>query len=439
MRWGVRGRVVAAALVTLALGLGILIAAANLLLADQLDRDASNVLRDRVAAQLATVSVHHGRVIAHEGPRDDVLDQRAWVFANGQALERAPGPTAVQRAAAQLAVAGQSRTRDGPGDVRLYAAPIVEPGGRIRGGVVAAVSLVPYEDTEHIGLLATIALSAFVLLAGAIVAWRAVGAALRPVADMTAHAEDWSEHDLHRRFDLGPPRDELTGLAATLDGLLARIEGTLRHEQRFSAEVAHELRTPLAGMRAEAELGLRSGPDGRREALERVVAMSERLDGVIESLLTIGRQEIDPGIASADAAAVARAALDACEPAAEAGKVRLRLVSAPGLRVATSGDVVARALQPLLDNAVRHARSSVRISVVPKHTDVLVRVEDDGDGLAARDLDAVFDPGHHAAGSNGSGAGLGLPLARRLARSCGGDVEAAPGPGGRVTLRLPSA
>jgi signal transduction histidine kinase len=437
--WGIRGRVVAATLVTLALGLGILILAANLLLADQLDRDASNVLRDRVAAQLATVSVHRGRVVVHEGQGDDVLDQRAWVFANGQPLERAPGSPAVQRAAAQLAVAGRSGTRDVPGDVRLYVAPIVERGGRIRGAVVAAVSLVPYEDTEHIGLLASVALSAIVLLGGAIGAWRAVGAALRPVADMTARAEDWSEHDLHRRFDLGPPRDELSGLAATLDGLLGRIEGALRHEKRSSAEVAHELRTPLAGIRAEAELGLRSGPGERRAALERVVAMSDRLDGVIESLLAIGRQEIDPGVASADAVAIVRAALDACEPTADAGGVRLSLVSASRVRVAAPGDVVARALHPLLDNALRHARSRVRVTVAPSHTDVLVRVEDDGDGIAAAELDAVFHPGHRAAGSNGGGAGLGLPLARRLARSCDGDVDAAPGPGGRVTLRLPSA
>ena len=76
---------------------------------------------------------------------------------------------------------------------------------------------------------------------------------------MTASAEDWGAHDLDRRFDLGPARDELTGLAATLDHLLARIAASRRHEQRFASEMAHELRTPLAGLRARAELAL-GGP-----------------------------------------------------------------------------------------------------------------------------------------------------------------------------------
>src|ERR1700749_1589531 len=102
---------------------------------------------------------------------------------------------------------------------------------------------------------------------------------------MTATAAEWSEHDLHRRFGLGPPRDELTALAATLDGLLGRIDAALRHEQRFSAEMEHELRTPLSLVRGEAELALRAGrtdPE-RRAALEAVLAGTDRRPMVIET------------------------------------------------------------------------------------------------------------------------------------------------------------
>ena len=243
-RWGIRGRVVAASVGTLAVALAALTVGANLLLADQLDQDASNVLRDRAAAQLATLATSHGQVVVHEGIQDQALD-RSWVFVSGaRAIEHGPGPPAVQRAARSLIGAPGSTRLNGPDDVRLQAEPILDDNGRRVGTVVVGLSLVPYEDTEHIGLLISIILSLFVLAASGVVAWRAVGSALRPVADMTARAADWSEHDLHRRFDLGPARDELTGLAATLDGLLARIDSALRHEKRFSAEVAHEVRAP---------------------------------------------------------------------------------------------------------------------------------------------------------------------------------------------------
>lgn len=89
---------------------------------------------------------------------------------------------------------------------------------------------------------------------------------------MTADAEDWGAHDLDRRFDLGPARDELTGLGAVLDGLLSRITASRRHEQRFAADVAHELRTPIAAIRGRAELALMAPPGAageREEALAR--------------------------------------------------------------------------------------------------------------------------------------------------------------------------
>jgi len=101
---------------------------------------------------------------------------------------------------------------------------------------------------------------------------------IQPVAGMTAAAADWSERDLDRRFNLGPPRDELTALSATLDGLLARIAASVRHEQRFSAEMAHELRTPLAGLRGETELALRRRDLAPhvRESFEAILRSAER-------------------------------------------------------------------------------------------------------------------------------------------------------------------
>ena len=88
------------------------------------------------------------------------------------------------------------------------------------------------------------------------VAWRVSHRALKPVRDMAERAEDWSAQNLARRFDLGPPVNELSQLGQTLDHLLNRVAHAIRAEQRFSAELAHEIRTPLAAIRGSAELAL---------------------------------------------------------------------------------------------------------------------------------------------------------------------------------------
>ena len=111
----------------------------------------------------------------------------------------------------------------------------------------------------------------------------------------------------------GRARDELTGLAATLDNLLARIAASRRHEQRFAGEMAHELRTPIARMRGRAELALRAGPGGDAEragALASVVAEVDRLTRAIDALLAVARRETDPTPESVDLAAIAREAAD---------------------------------------------------------------------------------------------------------------------------------
>jgi signal transduction histidine kinase len=300
--------------------------------------------------------------------------------------------------------------------------------------VVVGVSMDPYRHTERLAVAGTLVLDVFVLLAGALVARRAVGAALRPVADMTATAAEWSENDPHRRFAVGSPRDELTALAATLDGLLGRIDAALRHEQRFSAEVAHELRTPLSGVRGEAELALRAGRSDaeRRAALEAVLAGTDRMATVIDTLLAAARNDTARG--SSDAVAAARAVERLVRPEAEAHRRRVVVrTEAEPLTVGAGEDVVTGALHPLLENAVRHAAGRVEISVGRDDGRVVIAVGDDGAGITPEDAERIFEPGVSAAG----GAGLGLPLARRLARAAGGDVVAIPQRGGRVELRLP--
>jgi signal transduction histidine kinase len=438
-RLDLRGRVTMASALALALGLALLTIGVNLLISRQVDADASTVLRERVDAQLATLGFEpDGRITIHEGPGDAALDRHAWVYGpGGRALERPPAGRDVQRAADQLASVTKPVERDVTSGIRLRAQPAYDPAGKRRAVVVVGVLLRPYEQSEQVVLLASLAIDVFVLLAGTLLVRGAVDKALRPVGEMTERAADWSEHDLDRRFNLGPPRDELTALSATLDGLLARIASSMRHEQRFSAEVAHELRTPLAGVRGEAELALadRRLDPSARAAFEQILRGTERMQSVIETLVAAARGDSSGTPGSCDAVMAADTAADAVRPTAQRTGVDLSLHAARDrVRVGADEEMVAQALQPLLDNAVRHARAAVTVTVERDDGQVVFRVADDGPGVGP-DTAAPFEPGRSTAG----GAGLGLPLARRLARACGGDVEAVPDDGGgRFELRLPA-
>jgi signal transduction histidine kinase len=433
-RWLIRDRVTLASVAVLAVGLAILGVATNLVLSQRLSRDASALLRERTDSQLATIDTTGGQLRLR--PVDDAtLDRQSWAFSHGQAIERAAAPPELQRMANQLAGVQEPTERNLGERTRLRATPVYASDGSRVGTVVVGTSLAPYEHSERIARIATVILSLLVIVLGAFVARRAVGAALRPVASMAATAADWSEHDLGRRFDLGPPRDELTSLAATLDDLLGRIDAALRHEQRFSAEVAHELRTPLSGVRAEAELALRAPglPPAARSSLESILAACDRMASAIETLLMSARAPRARG--SSDPMAAVHDVAAALRPAATAAgvEIRLRVPNRP-LRVGADQEQVAQALAPLLDNAISHATSHVEVSTVAENGRVTIAVEDDGDGLPEAQRETVFDPGTSTRG----GAGLGLALSRRLARSCGGDVLAVPRePGARFELRLP--
>jgi signal transduction histidine kinase len=289
---------------------------------------------------------------------------------------------------------------------------------------VVTVALEPYQHTQQLVALGTFVLSLLVVAGGALLTWRAVGSALRPVAQMTEQAATWSEHDLDQRFNLGPPQDELTALAATLDALLGRLDAALRHEHRFSAEVAHELRTPLSALRAEAEYALR-GDHTEREllnALDKVLAGTDRMSRVIDTLMAGARGEASGPPGLSDAAATVRQL---------AGPGVVVVAPADPITVGADAQLVAAALQPLLENAQRHARHEVRVEVRCGGTEAVIRVSDDGPGVAPEDAEQVFAPGFSRTG----GAGLGLSLSQRLARAAGGELVLAEG---GFELRLPS-
>lgn len=417
----VRWRVTLAAVAVLALALVVASVVANVLLSNGLRSDSESVLRNRAAAEAALLNLEDGKVTVGDSPADGQLDRHVWVFASGRPLVSSTAPPAVDQAVKSLSSVDRETIRDVGENVRLLARPVASDRGTRLATVVVGAPLGPYEHSEAVARTVTLALVIFTLIAAAISVYWAVGRALHPVDRMTRLAADWSEHDLHRRFDLGPPRDEILALAATLDTLLGRIDAAMRREQRVTAEIAHELRTPLAALKAEAELRQISAGSDESEALGRIISGADRMNAAIETLLAAHRGD-GSGEVSCDPADAVR---DAVEGFRAARPDRTWLLDARhgDALVEVGSGLLIQTLAPLLENAARHARDCIRVDVALAGNRLVIGVTDDGGA-------AVATPAP-------TREGLGLPLTRRLAQSFGAElVTAQAAEGMRFELRM---
>jgi len=440
---GVRSRLLWAVVLSVAVALVITITAFNLFLARNLAQEADAVVKARARAQIAALHVTNGQLTETEAPEDSAGSSLVWVFtANGRSLEAPQVGGKLNREARLLATGGERIVDSQHGGARLFVLPVLDKGSRV-GTVVSGVTLEPYNETRRSALIGSIGLAAALLVIAILAARWALSAALRPVSRMTAEAAAWSERDLDRRFRLGDPHDELTQLAATLDGLLDRLAASMRREQRFSAEISHELRTPLARISAEADLALRRdrSAEDYQQTLEAIRRDADQLSRALETLVAAARQEGGLPRGTADAAAAAKAAIEACTSLRPDGglEIALEAPTKPTL-VGVDSDVAERILQPLIENACRYGRGHVRVLVDRNTDNVVFTVLDDGPGVVGEERELIFEPGRRgtAAVDDGDGAGLGLALARRLARAVGGDVSAEPsGDGGVFRASLP--
>jgi signal transduction histidine kinase len=311
----------------------------------------------------------------------------------------------------------------------LLARPFTTPSGD-SAVLVVSQETGPYERSERYAMLATIALALLVTGATAVIALKVTTQALKPVTQMADRAADWSEHDLTHRFGLGPPTNELAALGETLDHLLDRVASAIRSEQRLTSELAHELRTPLTAIQGSADLALLRGvhDEALREDLRQISASARDMAGVITTLLDAARdstatgrtcrvEDVVPGLVALVAD-------------------RVEVVDRTGgssARIAAPADLVVRAVAPVVDNAARHARHRVVLEAVDHPDRVELVVSDDGEGVDASVREHLFEPG---VSSRSRGAGLGLGISRRLARSFGGEVGLDPPVGAGTTFRV---
>jgi signal transduction histidine kinase len=437
IRLGLRRRLLLVVVAAVAIAVAVLLAGFNLLLARALDHDARDLLRSRATAELAALRPGDGGLRLGEAPDVAAPDRNAWVFSGRKALELPRGASPAVTAAARALAQGRGGFADlSDHDLRLYALPVRSDGRRI-GTVVVALSLGPYEQTRTLALLSSLIFGGVLLVLSVFAARWLLGASLRQVTLMTRQAAAWSERELDHRFGLGKPRDELTELAASLDSLLDRLAASLRREQRFSSELSHELRTPLARVVAETDLALRRDrtPDEYRRALETVHSNAEQLGRIVDSLVAAARYEAGSARGTSDAYVVASEAAAACG----GPEVQIERPRRP-IRLGVDPDLAERILQPVLENACRYARSTVTVAIGHAGPAVQYSVTDDGPGVRDDELERIFEPGVRGTAATGEeGSGLGLSLARRLAHTVAGEIEAVTdSAGGCFLVRLPA-
>lgn len=299
------------------------------------------------------------------------------------------------------------------------------------------------EVNDTFGRLLLIGVPGILLLACATV-WLVVGRALRPVERIRRTVTEITAADLSQRVPEPRARDEIAGLAHTMNDMLGRLDESASRQRRFVADASHELRSPLAAIRTTLEVGL-AHPDGAPwpEIAHRAVRQSQRLETLVQQLLLLAKGDdhrlverrgpVDLGdlVEEVRATSALPADLDVAFDRRDAAVVL------------GDGEPLSRMVRNVLDNATRHARSQVTLSVLDVPPG-LVRVEiaDDGPGIAPDQRERVFDRfvRLEAGRDRASGSsGLGLAIAKEIADAHGGSISVgeAPGGGARVRITLP--
>ncbi|WP_232794066.1 sensor histidine kinase [Pseudofrankia saprophytica] len=266
--------------------------------------------------------------------------------------------------------------------------------------------------------------------------WLLTGRALAPVSAIRSTFADITATDLHQRVPVPRSGDEIARLARTMNATLDRLERAVERHRRFVADAAHELRSPLAILRTRLELGRRQAPGLVGESLTDV----DRLQALAADLLLLARLDAGEPLRADEVDLGEVAAEEASRPRRE--DIRISLDVAPDVVVAGSAAHLRRMVGNLVDNAVRHAESTVTVRVVAPAT---VQVSDDGPGIPAEHRESVFDRFtrlDETRARDGGGSGLGLAIARDIARAHGGTllaVEPASRPGDQPGDGAPGA
>ncbi|MFG1651467.1 ATP-binding protein [Micromonospora sp. NPDC049275] len=432
--------------VGLALGGAVLLGALGFLLQRTVDTEAFRTA-DAVALLAAEDALPDPLPVAGGQVRVQVIDAQGRIRAASIDADRLVPMVRPERLDTghrqRLVVPAERAGLAGP--VRVVAVPAGTAADPLT--VLVARSMADVRRGTHV--VRTILLVAFPLLVAILagVAWRVVGATLRPVEALRRSAEEITGRAAGGRLPVPASADEIHRLAVTLNGMLDRLESARNRQRAFVSDAAHELRSPLTNIRTELEVAQRlADRTDWTTVTVNLLADTERLSRLVDDLLLLARlDEMPParGTGPVDVGALV------AEVAARYPSPPVLLVPASG-PLWTAGNVaeLRRVLSNLVDNAVRHARGSVILTAEPHREAAyhLVTVTDDGPGIPAADRQRVFDRFTRlddGRARDDGGAGLGLAIVWELVRRAGGtitltDADADDQSGLRVCLLLPA-
>lgn len=410
-------------------------------------------LRSRSNLVAAVVSQGEPYLDALERVSDEQVSFAQVLAPTGAVLATthlAAGGPVLPTSAIQRALHGKVFLERGPigrigSNSRLLARP-ARLGGRGVVVVVGTVLRVPEEELSRLTIL--LIFGGLVALGlGSLASYGVAALALRPVDAMRRRAAEIDAGDAHTRLPVPPSNDELSRLGLTLNEMLGRLSDAFERERLFVANASHQLRSPLAILKAEIELALmrERSPEELRAALLSAGSEADRLEHLASELLDLAvldQQGAPKDVERVAARTLLEGVAARAAPTARRLGVEMVVVAEPGPGVIAERIRVEQALENMLDNALRAARHEVRLRGTTDGRRVELHVEDDGPGFDESIRERAFEPFARGRGEEASaGTGLGLAIVAAIAANHKGSAALAnlPGGGADVWLELAAA
>ncbi|WIM04446.1 MAG: sensor histidine kinase N-terminal domain-containing protein [Candidatus Nitricoxidivorans perseverans] len=433
----------------------ISIAATNHVANEIANQPYDQALAENVAAIARLVRIVEGRAVVslpvpvravlHTDSEDTLYFQvrgpRGDILSGDDEIHAAPG--------AESAGPEETRFRDdniGGEPVRVaWRAIAVEPGRS--PAVIQVAETRRKREALASRIISGVLLPQFAIIPLAVIlVWLGLSKGLAPLARFRRQIGERRPGDLSPIATRGVP-DELQPMIVSFNGLMARLEQNLQAQQRFIADAAHQMKTPLTGLKTQTELALRENdPAQMHRSLEQIARSTDRASHLIHQLLALARAESSHDkvhkFEMTDLDALARDVAREWVPRALAGRIDLGFEGTDWPLLIDGVPLLLRQLlDNLIDNALKYTPAGGRVTVrVQAGERATIAVEDSGIGIPEADRERVFEPFYRVLGTDADGSGLGLAICREIAELHRGDISLAAGEGGagtRIALAFP--